>query len=66
MCRKVTCKQCQRPTWAGCGAHVEQVLGDIPEEDRCPGHLSTIPSVIGTPKRTSSASRLLHKLTKRS
>ena len=21
--------------WAGCGAHVEQVLGDVPADDRC-------------------------------
>jgi hypothetical protein len=35
MCRKVTCKQCGKPTWAGCGAHVEQVLGDVPSADRC-------------------------------
>ena len=35
MCRATTCKQCGRPTWAGCGAHVEQVLGHVPEADRC-------------------------------
>jgi hypothetical protein len=35
MCRKVTCKQCGKPTWAGCGAHVEQVLGDVPSSERC-------------------------------
>lgn len=38
MCRKVTCKICQRPTWAGCGAHVEQVLGNVPKAERCQGH----------------------------
>ena len=27
MCRQVTCKKCNKPSWAGCGAHVEQVLG---------------------------------------
>ncbi len=35
MCRRVTCRNCGRPTWAGCGAHVEQVIGDVPESDRC-------------------------------
>lgn len=35
MCRAITCKTCNRPTWAGCGAHVEQVLGHIPPSDRC-------------------------------
>ena len=32
---RVTCKQCGRPTWKGCGLHVEQVLGNVPPEDRC-------------------------------
>jgi len=35
MCRAITCKTCNRPTWAGCGAHVEQVLGHVPAADRC-------------------------------
>lgn len=35
MCRAVTCKQCQKTTWAGCGAHVEQVLARVPEAQRC-------------------------------
>ena len=35
MCRQVTCPQCGKPTWAGCGAHVEQVLGHIPKDARC-------------------------------
>ncbi len=35
MCRRITCNTCGKPSWAGCGAHVEQVLGDVPAEDRC-------------------------------
>ena len=35
MCRRLTCPTCQKPTWAGCGAHVEQVLGDVPPAERC-------------------------------
>jgi hypothetical protein len=35
MCRRVQCSQCGRPTFAGCGAHVEQVLGDVPRDQRC-------------------------------
>lgn len=35
MCRAVTCNKCQKPTWAGCGAHVEQVLGHVPPAERC-------------------------------
>jgi hypothetical protein len=35
MCARVQCPQCQRPTFAGCGMHVEQVLGDVPKDQRC-------------------------------
>jgi len=35
MCRRVECRQCARPTYAGCGMHVEQVLGDVPAAKRC-------------------------------
>jgi hypothetical protein len=35
MCRRVQCSQCGKPTFAGCGAHVEQVLGDVPRDQRC-------------------------------
>ncbi len=35
MCRRVDCSKCGRPTFAGCGAHVEQVLGNVPPADRC-------------------------------
>jgi hypothetical protein len=36
MCRAITCRICGKPDWAGCGAHVEQVLGHVATEDRCP------------------------------
>ena len=35
MCRRVTCTKCGKPTFAGCGAHVEAVLRDVPKEQRC-------------------------------
>jgi hypothetical protein len=35
MCRRVDCPSCGRPTYAGCGLHIEQVLGDVPPVDRC-------------------------------
>jgi len=35
MCRRTTCNKCNKPSWAGCGAHVETVLGSVPKEDRC-------------------------------
>ncbi len=43
MCRRTTCKKCKKPSWAGCGAHVEQVLGDVPESDRCQCAAEAVP-----------------------
>jgi len=35
MCRRIECRECKKPTYAGCGAHVEQVLGQVPPSERC-------------------------------
>lgn len=35
MCRRIDCQQCGKPSYAGCGAHIEQVLGDVPKPQRC-------------------------------
>ena len=35
MCQRITCSTCNKPTYAGCGRHVEQVLGDVPKDQRC-------------------------------
>ncbi|HMI89272.1 MAG TPA: hypothetical protein VK550_34580 [Polyangiaceae bacterium] len=35
MCRRVQCESCGKPTYAGCGMHIEQVLAGVPVEERC-------------------------------
>ena len=35
MCSRIECRRCGKPSYAGCGRHVEQVLGDVRPEDRC-------------------------------
>ena len=35
MCQRVECRKCGRPTYSGCGKHVEQVLRDVPPAQRC-------------------------------
>jgi hypothetical protein len=35
MCQRVTCSSCGKPTYAGCGRHIEAVLGDVPQAERC-------------------------------
>jgi len=62
VCQRVNCRKCGKPTWAGCGAHVEQVLGNVPAADRCrcrddmtKGRGSETP-----PNQRSWVSRLFH------
>jgi len=38
MCVKIICPICHKPTFAGCGKHIEQVLKGISLADRCSGH----------------------------
>ena len=40
MCSRVTCRTCGKPTWSGCGNHIEQALAGVPKADRCQGHES--------------------------
>ncbi len=35
MCKKVTCNDCGKATWEGCGEHVEQALAGVAPQDRC-------------------------------
>jgi hypothetical protein len=38
MCSRITCDLCRKPTWQGCGQHIEDALVGVPESDRCQGH----------------------------
>ena len=35
MCYRIACSKCSKPTYKGCGRHIEDVLGDVPVEERC-------------------------------
>ncbi|MFM9014853.1 MAG: hypothetical protein ACKOPV_00025 [Candidatus Nanopelagicus sp.] len=34
----MNCKKCGKPTWSGCGNHIEEALQGVPTSQRCPGH----------------------------
>ena len=38
MCSRTTCRKCNKPTWSGCGNHVEIALKGVAKKDRCQGH----------------------------
>jgi hypothetical protein len=35
MCSPVTCANCGKTTWAGCGLHIDEALAGVPSEARC-------------------------------
>ena len=35
MCHQVKCEGCSKPTWSGCGSHVEQALAGVALGERC-------------------------------
>lgn len=37
MCRAVTCKVCEKTTWAGCGNHIQSVKQTVPAGRWCNG-----------------------------
>lgn len=45
MCSLVKCKTCKKPTWSGCGEHIEEALAGIAVGDRCQGHIGEVKKV---------------------
>lgn len=43
MCRPVTCRQCGKTTWAGCGQHIDSVKRTVPPGQWCEGHDTPAP-----------------------
>lgn len=37
MCRAVTCRECGKTTWSGCGEHVDEVRSTVPAAQWCGG-----------------------------
>lgn len=35
MCSRITCHRCGKPTWTGCGQHIDDALAGVAEADRC-------------------------------
>jgi hypothetical protein len=38
MCSRTTCRKCGKPSWSGCGQHIEIALKGVAKSDRCQGH----------------------------
>ena len=36
MCHKTTCRKCGKPSWAGCGQHIESALKGVPKAQNDP------------------------------
>lgn len=48
MCRPVTCTNCGKTTWAGCGQHIEQVKATVPAGQWCTCEKPKKQSVFGS------------------
>jgi hypothetical protein len=35
MCHRIPCIRCHKPTWIGCGRHIDHALGGVEEGNRC-------------------------------
>ncbi|KAH7169624.1 uncharacterized protein B0J16DRAFT_276697, partial [Fusarium flagelliforme] len=35
VCMGITCQNCQKQTWSGCGRHILLVMSSVPEDQRC-------------------------------
>jgi len=57
MCMQVRCPTCGKPTWAGCGAHIEQALASVPKAERCKCREEAAEDVTARPRRFSRASQ---------
>ena len=42
MCSRVTCRQCGKATWSGCGEHIESALAGLSQDQicKCDGDMS--------------------------
>ena len=53
-CHRTTCRKCGKPSWSGCGNHIEQALKGVAKKDRCQGHQND-------PKKPGFFSKLFSK-----
>jgi hypothetical protein len=61
MCRRITCNVCGKPSFSGCGRHVEGVLADVPPAERCRCR-ATVPPESPKPAKPGVLRRLLGRL----
>jgi len=58
MCSRMTCTECGKPSFVGCGRHVEAVLGDVPRDQRCRCRAEAAPRDAGARDDRSFLQRL--------
>jgi hypothetical protein len=54
---KVTCPNCKKTTWNGCGLHVSRALAGVSENDRCPDWLHGVKNHCGKQASDGSAAQ---------
>lgn len=61
MCHPTPCKVCGKTTWAGCGAHVDQVRAQVPADQWCGGQHSAEEIAAARAKRPPLAHRIFRR-----
>ena len=59
MCSRTTCRSCGKPTWSGCGNHIEQALAGVPKNQRCVCREAKAQAKAAAPASGGLLSRLL-------
>ncbi|KAL7420256.1 hypothetical protein Q5752_005225 [Cryptotrichosporon argae] len=57
MCKRVECPNDGKPTWWGCGGHIEEALAGVPQSERCTcDHVPVAgrPGVFEVPKKADA------------
>lgn len=47
MCSPAQCRTCGKTTWSGCGQHVDDVMKNVPQSQRCTCEPATKPEPQG-------------------
>lgn len=57
MCYRTECPDCHKPTWAGCGKHIESALAGVPIDERCHCREQSVKAVIASPTSKDEATK---------
>ena len=58
---KIICDRCGKPTWKGCGQHIDQALKDVPVDKQCKCAKNSCQSKANRMKNINNTTTMKHK-----